>query len=167
MTIAFGLRPKKRRKQKSHKIRPGVNSPGSFLPGIEPEQLFVFDPPERPELPGPVRLHRVNLFKILVDTTLDACYIGVAKRRYAMKNITQHTGKIKLIERMPQSRNGNPRYLCAIMDSPNQDLGWTFRTQVDSSHGYEIPNYFDRDVDVIVTLGTHYGNTTLNSIRKA
>ena len=26
---------------------------------------------------------------------------------------------------------------------------------------------FDRDVDVTVTLGTHYGNTTLNSIRKA
>ena len=42
MTIAFWLRPEKRRKQKSHKLRPGVNSPGSFLPGIEPEQLLVF-----------------------------------------------------------------------------------------------------------------------------
>ena len=83
MTIAFGSRQMKRRKQKSHKLRPGVNSPGSFLPGIEPEQLFVFvspERPERPELPGPVRLHRVYLFKIVVDITLDACYIGVSKK---------------------------------------------------------------------------------------
>jgi hypothetical protein len=42
MIIAFGLRQTKRGKQKSHKLRPGVNSPGSFLPGREPEQLFVF-----------------------------------------------------------------------------------------------------------------------------
>ena len=42
MIIAFGLRQTKRGKQKSHKLLPGVNSPGIFLPGIEPEQLFVF-----------------------------------------------------------------------------------------------------------------------------
>ena len=88
MIIAFGLRPENRRKQKSHKLRPGVNSPGSFLPGIEPEQLFVFDSPERPESPGPVRLHRVNLFKILVDTYVDVVYSGVSKKeiRYANSN---------------------------------------------------------------------------------
>ena len=80
MIIAFGLRQTKRGKQKSHKLLPGVNSPGSFLPGIEPEQLFVFTHPERPESPGPVRLYRVHLFKILVDLTLDTCYIGVSKR---------------------------------------------------------------------------------------
>ena len=56
-----------RGKQKSHKLLPGVNSPGIFLPGREPEQLFVFTYPERPESPGPVRLYRVYLFKILVD----------------------------------------------------------------------------------------------------
>jgi len=82
-----------------------------------------------------------------------------------MKNITQHTGKLRLMERLPSSRNGNPRYLCAIMDQqPNQDLGWTFRTQVDAMHGYEIPNYFNSDIDVTVTIGTHYGHPTLNTI---
>jgi len=98
-----------------------------------------------------------------------------------MKNITQHTGKLRLIERLPNSRNGNPRYLCAIMDQQldlrkfqfrrepwrdpsNNDLGWTFRTQVDAMHGYEVQNYFDRDIDVTVTIGTHYGHPTLNTI---
>ena len=89
MTIAFGLRQMKRRKQKSHKLRPGVNSPGSFLPGIEPEQLFVFDSPERPELPGPVKLYRVYLFKIVVDTYVDVVYSGISKRRYAMQTVTK------------------------------------------------------------------------------
>jgi len=79
----------KRRKQKSHKLRPGVNSPGSFLPGIEPEQLFVFDSPERPELPGPVKLYRVYLFKIVVDTYVDVVYSGISKRRYAMQTVTK------------------------------------------------------------------------------
>ena len=90
MTIAFGSRQMNRRKQKSHKLRPGVNSPGSFLPGIEPEQLFVFDSPERPESPGPVKLYRVYLFKILVDLTLDTCYIGISKKeiRYEEHNAT-------------------------------------------------------------------------------
>ena len=67
-------------KQKSHKLLPGVNSPGIFLPGREPEQLFVFTYPERPDLPGPVKLYRVNLFKILVDLVVDTCYIGVSKK---------------------------------------------------------------------------------------
>jgi len=80
MIIAFGLRQTKRGKQKSHKLRPGVNSPGSFLPGREPEQLFVFVCPERPESPGPVKLHRVYLFKILVDLVVDSCYISVSKK---------------------------------------------------------------------------------------
>ena len=81
MIIAFGLRQTKRGKQKSHKLLPGVNSPGSFLPGREPEQLFVFVYPERPESPGPVKLYRVNLFKILVDTYVDVVYSGISKRR--------------------------------------------------------------------------------------
>ena len=80
MIIAFGLRQTKRGKQKSHKLRPGVNSPGSFLPGREPEQLFVFIYPERPESPDPVKSYRVHLFKILVDLVVDSCYIGVSKR---------------------------------------------------------------------------------------
>ena len=84
-----------------------------------------------------------------------------------MKNITQHTGKLRLIERLPNSRNGNPRYLCAIMgQQPNNNLGRTFRTQVDAMHGYEVQNYFDRDIAVTVTIGTHYGHPTLNTIQR-
>ena len=84
-----------------------------------------------------------------------------------MKNITQHTGRIKLIERLDNSYAGNPQYILAIMDSPNKDLGWTFRTPKNSMLGYEVGNYIDKDIDVTVTIGTHYRCTTLNSIRKA
>ena len=75
-------------KRKSHKLLPGVNSAGSFLPGREPEQLFVFTYPERPESPGPVKLYRVYLFKIPVDLVVDSCYIGVSKKENAMKTVT-------------------------------------------------------------------------------
>ncbi len=84
-------------KQKSHKLLPGVNSPGIFLPGREPEQLFVFDPPERPELPGPVKLHRVYLFKILVDLAVDSCYIGVSKKENAMFLTIEHNQSGELL----------------------------------------------------------------------
>jgi hypothetical protein len=83
-------------KQKSHKLLPGVNSPGIFLPGREPEQLFVFTYPERPESPGPVRLYRVYLFKILVDLGVNACYIDVSKKENAMFLTIEnnHTGEL-------------------------------------------------------------------------
>ena len=89
MTIAFGLRPENRRKQKSHKLRPGVNSPGSFLPGIEPEQLFVFVCPERPVFMVRFKYRTLShLFKIAVDLALDTCYIGISKKeiRYVFDN---------------------------------------------------------------------------------
>jgi len=78
-------------KQKSHKLLPGVNSPGIFLPGREPEQLFVFTYPERPVLPGPVKSYRVNLFKILVDLVVDSCYIGVSKKEISYETIHMRT----------------------------------------------------------------------------
>ena len=83
-----------------------------------------------------------------------------------MKNITRHTGKIRLIERLNNSYNCNPQYILAIMDSPNKDLGWTFRTPKDSMLGYQIENYIDKDIDVTITIGTHYRTTMLNSIEK-
>ncbi len=91
MIIAFGLRQTKRGKQKSHKLLPGVNSPGSFLPGREPKQLFVFVYPERPESPGPVKLHRVYLFKIVVDTYVDVVYSGVSKKELCYEAIYMRT----------------------------------------------------------------------------
>lgn len=81
-----------------------------------------------------------------------------------MKNITRHTGKIRLIERLKNSRNGNPQFILGVIDDSERGLGWTFRTPKDSSIGYTIQNYIDRDIDVTVTLGTHYGLCTLNSI---
>jgi len=84
-----------------------------------------------------------------------------------MKNITRHTGKVRLIERLPNSLDRNPQFILGIMDTTNKGLGWTFRTPKDSMLGYEIQNYIDKDIDVTVTIGTHYRCTTLNSIRKA
>ena len=81
-----------------------------------------------------------------------------------MKNITRHTGKIRLIERLKNSRNGNPQFILGVIDDSERGLGWTFRTPKDSSIGYTIQNYIDRDIDVTVTLGTHYGLCTLHSI---
>jgi len=88
-----------------------------------------------------------------------------------MKNITRHTGKIRFIKRLKNSKDGNPQFVLSVMDDvnyrlnyPEKGLGWTFRTPKDSMLGYSIQNYIDRDIDVTVTLGTHYGLCTLNSI---
>jgi len=72
-----------------------------------------------------------------------------------MKNVTRHTGKLEIIERLPASRNGNPRFLLRID-------GWTCRTQVDSSAGYEVQNYDGKTITA--TIGTHYGVATLDLI---
>ena len=75
-----------------------------------------------------------------------------------MKNISRHYGLLEIIERLPSSINGNPRYLAKAG-------GFTFRTPVDSMHGYSITNY--RNKNVVVTIGQHYGVPTLNSIVEA
>lgn len=73
-----------------------------------------------------------------------------------MKNITRHTGTLEVIERLPSSTNGNPRYLLRID-------GVTCRTAVDSSYGYSITNYEGKQVEA--TIGAHYGKATLNSVK--
>jgi hypothetical protein len=75
-----------------------------------------------------------------------------------MKNITGHTGLLEIIERLPSSANGNPRYLLRVD-------GWTCRTAVDSSLGYSVTNYDGKRV--AATIGTHYGNATLDTLRSA
>lgn len=72
-----------------------------------------------------------------------------------MKNITRHTGKLEVLERLKNSVNGNPRYRCYVD-------GFSFITRSDCGYSYTITNY--RDKDVIVTIGTHYGKATLNTI---
>jgi hypothetical protein len=75
-----------------------------------------------------------------------------------MKNMTRHTGKLEIIKRLPSSANGNPRYLLKVD-------GWTCRTAVDSSLGYSVTNFDGKTVHA--TIGTHYGNATLDSVQLA
>ena len=72
-----------------------------------------------------------------------------------MKNRTRHFGTIENLERLPRSKNGNPRFQF-IID------GYRVRTKPDSAHGYSIENYVGKPVEVIV--GTHYGKLTLDGI---
>jgi hypothetical protein len=73
-----------------------------------------------------------------------------------MKNITRHQGKLEIVERLPSSINGNPRYLLRVD-------GWTCRTPVDSGLGYCITNYNGKDVEA--TIGSHYGVATLATVK--
>ena len=61
-----------------------------------------------------------------------------------MKNITKHKGKIRLIERLENSKYGNPQFILGVIDDPIRGLGWTFKTPKDSMLGYEIQNYIIR-----------------------
>ena len=81
-----------------------------------------------------------------------------------MRNITKHTGKLEILGRMPQSVNGNPRFECLLHKDEKDSLenAVRFYTAPDSSFGYSIENH--RGKKITVTLGTHYGKTTLNSI---
>ena len=73
-----------------------------------------------------------------------------------MKNKSRHIGILNIIERLPSSVNGNPRYLLSVD-------GWVCRTPVDSAYGYSIGNYNGKQVEAII--GTHYGVTTLASVK--
>lgn len=73
-----------------------------------------------------------------------------------MKNITQHKGILKIIKRLESSYFGNPRYLLSVD-------GVTCRTAVDSSLGYSVTNHDGKEV--IATIGTHYNNATLDTLK--
>jgi len=75
-----------------------------------------------------------------------------------MKNITRHVGTLEHLERLPSSRNGNPRWQFYV-------AGFHARTAVDSELGYSIDNY--RNQRVVVEIGTHYGVPTLHRIERA
>jgi hypothetical protein len=75
-----------------------------------------------------------------------------------MKNVTRHIGKLEIIRRLPCSINGNPRFVLRVD-------GWTCRTAVDSSLGYEVQNHDGKFV--VATVGTHYGVATLDSVKRA
>jgi hypothetical protein len=72
-----------------------------------------------------------------------------------MKNITQHEGVLRVLERLPNSFYGNPRYLISID-------GFKCKTPVDSSYGYSVTNYNGKVVGA--TIGTHYRTATLKAL---
>ena len=72
-----------------------------------------------------------------------------------MKNITRHTGTLKKITRMKNSRDGNPQFMLYCD-------GYKFRTPANASIGYNIDSYFDKDVTV--TIGLYRNCLTLNTI---
>ena len=85
-----------------------------------------------------------------------------------MKNVTRHIGKLARLRRLASSNYGNPRWRLLIVsldqetDGTPKDL-WICKTQVNSSHGYEVQNYLGGLVEF--TMGDHYGDKTLNTIK--
>jgi hypothetical protein len=74
-----------------------------------------------------------------------------------MKNITQHTGKLEIIQREPNSLNGNPRFLIRLN-------GWTCKTIPNSSLAYTIESLDGKTVKA--DLGTYYGSCHVENVRK-
>jgi hypothetical protein len=72
-----------------------------------------------------------------------------------MKSITRHTGTLKKITRMKNSRDGNPQFMLYCD-------GYKFRTPANASIGYNIDSYFDKEVTV--TIGLYRNCLTLNTI---
>jgi len=71
-----------------------------------------------------------------------------------MKNVTRHEGTLEIVKRLPNSTNGNPRYLLRVD-------GWTCRTAVDDSFAYTIEKLDGKKVKAYI--GMHYGVATLDS----
>ena len=75
-----------------------------------------------------------------------------------MNNLTRHTGTLNILERLPSSYYGNPRFLVCID-------GFTCRTAPDSAYGYSIQNMDGKLV--VATIGTYYGHATINTLQAA
>lgn len=72
-----------------------------------------------------------------------------------MRDTQEYTGRLRVIERLPSSINGNPRYMLMIGSE-------ICRTAVDSGHAYGVTNYDGKIVKA--TIGRHYGKLTLGTI---
>lgn len=79
-----------------------------------------------------------------------------------MKNITRHTGKLVILQRLKNSTLGNPKFLAAVLDT--RQNGFSFETATNSSHGYSIENYENKNVTV--EIGTYRNKATLHSIKE-
>ena len=74
-----------------------------------------------------------------------------------MKNTNVYNGKLQVIERMKNSLNGNPRYMIMVGTT-------VMDTGVDSSLGYSVTNYANKEV--IATAGMYRGKLTVSLINK-
>lgn len=82
------------------------------------------------------------------------------KGKGTMKNVKEYTGELRIIKRMKNSPNGNPRYVIAILNENGK--GPECRTRPDDMLSYGLPNYEGQTVTV--AIGTHYGINTLSDI---
>jgi len=73
-----------------------------------------------------------------------------------MKNIQTISGTLTVLQRLPSSYFGNPRYLIAVNSV-------CCKTAVDSSYGYSVTNFDGKQVEA--SIGTHYGSLTLNTLK--
>ena len=78
-----------------------------------------------------------------------------------MKNITRHTGTLRIVKRLPNSYVGNPQFM-VFVDESGEGHGVRFRTAKNSMHGYMVEGYEGQRVTV--TVGTHYRCATLDTI---
>lgn len=78
-------------------------------------------------------------------------------------NTIQTTGKLQIVEQLKNSLYGNPRYHVAVVD--DQSNMTAFYTAPNSSYGYCITNY--RDKQVTVDLAVKRGKLTLIDISLA
>ena len=75
-----------------------------------------------------------------------------------MAKTQERTGKLRVLSRLPSSRNGNPRYLL--------DIGGTVcRTAPDSGLAYSITNY--EGDQVRAKIGTYRGHLTVHNVERA
>ena len=73
-----------------------------------------------------------------------------------MKHTQTITGELLLIERLPSSYYGNPRWLLTIG-------GQVCRTAVDANLAYGISNHDGKQVEA--TIGLHYGKMTVETVK--
>lgn len=80
-----------------------------------------------------------------------------------MKNIRTVTGKLILLNRLPSSYYGNPRYELTVFNREANEAV-LITTPVDSTLGYSAPNFEGKEVTC--EAGIHYGRLTLASIKE-
>lgn len=75
-----------------------------------------------------------------------------------MKNTQTYTGTLRVIERMKNSTNGNPRFLVMVGDT-------VARTLPDAGYSYTIGNLEGQKVRAVI--GEHRGRDHVASIDRA